>query len=258
MILINFNLVNKRYSEGRTSRNQNQYATDIQKSPLSTTREQRLRQVAMTKQPSMKNTGNIKLPSHHATNNSVEFTNAEVTNLRSQEPQLAYNGNASRNQNGNLNVNRSVDSHNFANKNRRQMLENTNIGSREGSKYSGRSWKKEKDHVPPCPYAANITPSPYNNVGLPANNGAFSKSLDHRTSMTEEKKVRPLPLHTKEDVFDEWAAIVRYQDEIDNKIHKDNYEKKMKLRQATYKLELDKQYKELQDKKKGYLGQQHK
>lgn len=255
---INLYLVNKRYSEGRTARNQSQYATDIQKSPISTTREQRLRQVAMSKQPSLKNTGNIKLPSHHVTNNSVEFTNAEVTNLRSQEPQFAYNGNTSRNHNTNLNVNRSMDNRNFANKSRRQMLENTNIGSREGSKYSGSSWRKEKDHVPPCPYAANHTPSPYNNGGLPTNNGVLSRILDNRNSQTEEKKVRPLPLHTKEDVFDEWAAIVRYQDEIDNKIHKENYEKKMKLRQATYKQELDKQYKELQAKKKGFLGQQHK
>lgn len=72
--------------------------------------------------------------------------------------------------------------------------------------------------------------------------------------MTLSKKVRPLPIHNKEEVFNEWGAILRHQDEIDQTVQKQNLEK-MKLRQQSYKLELDKQYRELQANKKGYMSQ---
>jgi predicted nuclease with TOPRIM domain len=64
-------------------------------------------------------------------------------------------------------------------------------------------------------------------------------------------------LHNTEDVFNEWGAILRHQDEIDKKLQQSNFEK-AKLRQINYKKELDIQYKELQQKKKGFQGEQMK
>lgn len=68
-----------------------------------------------------------------------------------------------------------------------------------------------------------------------------------------DRKVRALPLHNTEDVFNEWGALLRHQDEIDIKIQKENYEK-MKLRQQNYKAELDKQYQQLVNRRKGVHG----
>lgn len=66
-----------------------------------------------------------------------------------------------------------------------------------------------------------------------------------------------MPIHNKQDVFNEWGAIVRHQDEIDQKAQKLAFEKQ-KLRQVNYKKELDKQYKELMDKRKGFQGERMK
>lgn len=67
--------------------------------------------------------------------------------------------------------------------------------------------------------------------------------------------MRALPLHNKEDVFNEWGAILRQQDEIEQR-QQVELQQKLKLRQQTYKSELDKQYRELQAKKKGVIGEQ--
>ena len=69
--------------------------------------------------------------------------------------------------------------------------------------------------------------------------------------------MRPLPVHNKADVFDEWGAILRQQDEIDKKIQEEQYQK-MRARQINYKIELDRQYKEQNDLKKGLLGEKMK
>ena len=60
-------------------------------------------------------------------------------------------------------------------------------------------------------------------------------------------------MHNTEDVFNEWGALLRQQDEIDQKNQKENYEK-LKMRQKNYKAELDKQYQELINKRKGFYG----
>ena len=54
-------------------------------------------------------------------------------------------------------------------------------------------------------------------------------------------------------MFHEWGALLRHQDEIDQKLQQENYEK-FKKRQQNYKAELDKQYQELMKRKKGFYG----
>lgn len=56
------------------------------------------------------------------------------------------------------------------------------------------------------------------------------------------KNWRSMPIHNKEEVFDEWGAIIRQQDEIDHEIDRLN---KKQLRQINYKQELDKQMNEV-------------
>lgn len=74
------------------------------------------------------------------------------------------------------------------------------------------------------------------------------------SSAVAERKKRALPLHNTEDVFNEWGALLRHQDEIDMRVQKQNYEK-MKLRQQNYKAELDKQYQELMNRRNGIQGE---
>ena len=82
---------------------------------------------------------------------------------------------------------------------------------------------------------------------LISNGDGADPSALMKSPQTEEKKKRALPIHNTEDVFNEWGALLRHQDEIDQKLQKENYDK-MKLRQLNYKAELDKQYVELQNK----------
>jgi len=103
-----------------------------------------------------------------------------------------------------------------------------------------------RTHISPCPFSK---PSPKNITK--------SSTVAPKQVMSQEQNVRALPLHNKEDVFNEWGAVLRHQDEIDQKLQQQNYEK-MKLRQISYKKELDKQFKELQEKRKGTFGEQVK
>ena len=94
------------------------------------------------------------------------------------------------------------------------------------------------------------------------NNGVINNGLKGGSPLTEKKRYvllnliisvtiiqfRALPIHNKEEVFNEWGAILRHQDEIDQQMQKHNFEK-MKIRQANYKMELDKQFRELQERK---------
>jgi hypothetical protein len=194
----------------------------------------------------------MKIQNHHAVNNSLELTNGQGTSLRGQEPHNAYNEITSRNHN----ANKSLDSKNFENKNRMSLMQNLNGDGREAGRHSSNSRRVEKNHIPPCQYAAKPTPNPYENGRSQNNHSILSNHTNKQNSMTE-KKVRPLPLHTKEDVFDEWGAVLRRQDEIDSKIQQDNYDK-MRLRQVNYKMELDKQFQEQQNKKKGAMGHLNK
>ena len=54
-------------------------------------------------------------------------------------------------------------------------------------------------------------------------------------------------------MFDEWGAMLKHQDEIDKRIQQQQYEKS-KQRQIDYKKQLDKQFRELQYRRKGILG----
>lgn len=92
---------------------------------------------------------------------------------------------------------------------------------------------------------------------LISNGAGVDPSFLSKTPQVDSNKKRALPLHNTEDVFNEWGALLRHQDEIDQKLQKENYEK-MKLRQMNYKAELDKQFVELQNKKKGIHGDQVK
>ncbi|CAI2360014.1 unnamed protein product [Moneuplotes crassus] len=110
--------------------------------------------------------------------------------------------------------------------------------------------KISEKNISPCPYAGNkpiSTMTPLKNGNKSRNHGKSS------ATMAIPKNVRPLPIHNKQDVFDEWGAVLRHQDEIDQKLQQQQFEK-MKLRQVNYKKELDKQSKEFQDRKKGALG----
>lgn len=116
-------------------------------------------------------------------------------------------------------------------------------------------------HYYPCPYA---TPGPKKGLNRSSSNqNSLIPKMEQRnmsviepigggggSPLLDQKKSRPLPIHNKEEVFNEWGAILKHQDEIDQKIQQENFEK-MKLRQLSYKMELDRQYKELQARKKG-------
>ena len=110
-----------------------------------------------------------------------------------------------------------------------------------------------KSHIFPCPYA-DRKENQLGHQSTPMKYGTKSRNVNKQISIrTEEKRVRPLPVHSREDVFDEWGAILKHQDEIDQKLQQQQY-LKMKQRQIDYKNELDKQFKELQNKRKGVMG----
>lgn len=93
----------------------------VKKTPLKATREQRLRNPIVTKQPSLQQTASFQLPSYNrAANNSVELTKEQLNDIRGA-PYGPYKGNTTRyvigrlfyrNQNEDLiNVNRSYNHH---------------------------------------------------------------------------------------------------------------------------------------------------
>lgn len=64
-----------------------------------------------------------------------------------------------------------------------------------------------------------------------------------------------MPVHERENVFNEWGAVIKHQDEIDQELRRIQ-QAKMRERQKNYKLQLDQQYREYMDKKKGALSDQ--
>lgn len=68
------------------------------------------------------------------------------------------------------------------------------------------------------------------------------------------KNLRPLPIAERENVFNEWGAIIKHQDEIDREL-KRLQDIKHRERQKSYKMQLDMQYKEMMNKKKGSLSE---
>lgn len=72
-------------------------------------------------------------------------------------------------------------------------------------------------------------------------------------SANPKLKVRHLPVHEKEEVFNEWGAVIKHQDEIDREI-KRQQDDKLRERQKNYKMQLDLQYQEYLNKKNGSLN----
>lgn len=66
--------------------------------------------------------------------------------------------------------------------------------------------------------------------------------------------VRPMPVHERENVFNEWGAVIKHQDEIDREMRRQQ-ENKLRERQKNYKMQLDMQYQEHQNKKKGSMSE---
>lgn len=84
-------------------------------------------------------------------------------------------------------------------------------------------------------------------VGAP--NGALNNSLNNSYNL------RPMPVHERENVFNEWGAVIKHQDEIDQEL-KRLQQAKHRERQKNYKMQLDQQYREYLDKKKGAMSEQ--
>jgi hypothetical protein len=66
---------------------------------------------------------------------------------------------------------------------------------------------------------------------------------------------RPLPILEKDNVFNEWAAVIKHQDEIDQEM-KRLQTLKRRERQLKYKQDLDNQHNEFIKRKKGALSQE--
>ena len=59
-----------------------------------------------------------------------------------------------------------------------------------------------------------------------------------------------MPIHNTEEVFNEWGAVIKKQDEIDQEIQRREFEKN-KVRQLNYKQELDRQRYEVDQRRAG-------
>ncbi|CAI2362352.1 unnamed protein product [Moneuplotes crassus] len=89
----------------------------------------------------------------------------------------------------------------------------------------------------------------------------LSASVDGFRQNSNEKLVpnskRHLPINVRNGVFDEWAAIVKHQDEIDREIKRLQDQKKRE-RQLKYRKDLDQQNSEFQSRKKGALNEEQR
>ena len=70
----------------------------------------------------------------------------------------------------------------------------------------------------------------------------MQKSLASLSTHTSPAK-RPMPIYERENVFNEWAAVIKHQDEIDREINKLKALKRRE-RQIKYKQDLDNQHHE--------------
>lgn len=66
---------------------------------------------------------------------------------------------------------------------------------------------------------------------------------------------RPMPIYERENVFNEWAAVIKHQDEIDKEMNRLRAQKRRE-RQIKYKEELDNQHYEVVQKRKGALSEE--
>lgn len=86
-----------------------------------------------------------------------------------------------------------------------------------------------------------------------------SASVAHNNSYKNDlvevpSNIRPLPVHDRENVFNEWGAVIKHQDEIDRELRRQQ-EEKHRERQKNYKMQLDLQYREAMNKKKGSMSE---
>ena len=83
--------------------------------------------------------------------------------------------------------------------------------------------------------------------GHARNNSASVDMNRLNASYKISKNLRPLPIYERENVYNEWGAVIKHQDEIDKELKKQQ-EQKFRERQRNYKLQLDQQYQELMQK----------
>ena len=86
-------------------------------------------------------------------------------------------------------------------------------------------------------------------VSVPPSDNGF-QSLNR--SLREPR--RPMPVHERENVFNEWGAVIKHQDEIDRELKRIQNEK-LRERQKNYKMQLDMQHQEYLMKKKGAMSE---
>lgn len=81
-----------------------------------------------------------------------------------------------------------------------------------------------------------------------------SATIAHKNDLNNSmaSNVRPMPVHERENVFNEWGAVIQHQDEIDRELRRQQ-DNKLRERQKNYKMQLDMQYQEYQNKKKGSM-----
>lgn len=88
-------------------------------------------------------------------------------------------------------------------------------------------------------------------VSVMQHNNSYKNDLNQTLN---PNNIRPLPVHERENVFNEWGAVIKHQDEIDRELRRQQ-EEKMRERQKNYKLQLDLQYQEYLSKKKGSISE---
>jgi hypothetical protein len=81
--------------------------------------------------------------------------------------------------------------------------------------------------------------------------------LDEDMNKSMKSHLRPMPVYERENVFNEWGAVIKHQDEIDRELRRQQ-EEKLRERQKNYKMQLDMQYQEHLNKKKGAFSEQAK
>jgi len=96
---------------------------------------------------------------------------------------------------------------------------------------------------------------PNHTRNISASVGQHNNSYNGDPPVKLNQNIRPLPVYERENVFNEWGAVIKHQDEIDRELRRIQDEK-MRQRQKNYKMQLDLQYQEWQDRKKGALSQQ--
>lgn len=84
---------------------------------------------------------------------------------------------------------------------------------------------------------------PNHTRNISASVGQHNNSYNGDPPVKLNQNIRPLPVYERENVFNEWGAVIKHQDEIDRELRRIQDEK-MRQRQKNYKMQLDLQYQE--------------